>query len=280
MKITNKFNLPHILVAAMENDPYTRGESDISVTQLIDGSLVRQLRVENPDREVDVSDMIWAFFGQAVHSMLERIPEIEGVIKEERLFLEVGGKTVSGQFDVIYEKQGKRTLADYKVTSVWPVIYGKKEWEYQLNVLRYLWEKQGGAPIDRLEIIAFLRDWQKSKVGENYPEIPLCAIEIPLWEIEVTERYIKTRLERHFLDDPYCSDSETWKKEDVWAMKKKGRKSAVKLFHVEQEANDALEKFGTNDNWIEHRKGRFTRCEDYCDVQQWCKQFSKFVEQR
>jgi len=276
MKITNKYDLPHILVAAMENDPYTRGDADISVTQLIDSPRVRELRKEHPDRESDVSDMVWAFFGQSVHAMLERIPESEGVIREQRISIELDKKILSGQFDLIYGS----TMADYKVTSVWSVIYGKPEWDFQLNTLRYIWEKQGGHPIDRLQIIAFLRDWQKSKAGDNYPVAPICAIEIPLWDMGKTERYIKIRLKRHFKGDPYCSDRETWKKDDTWALKKKGRKTAVKLFHEEQEANDALEKFGTSDNWIEHRKGRFTRCEDYCDVQQWCEQFSKNLEQR
>ena len=276
MKITNKYDLPEILVAAMENDPYTRGDADISVTQLIDSPRVRELRKEHPDRESDVSDMVWAFFGQSVHAMLERIPETEGVIREQRISIELDKKILSGQFDLIYGS----TMADYKVTSVWSVIYGKLEWDFQLNTLRYIWEKQGGHPIDRLQIIAFLRDWQKSKAGDNYPVAPICAIDIDLWDMEKTERYIAARMNRHFSDELYCSDRETWKKDDTWAMKKKGRKTAVKVFHAEEEANDALEKFGTSDNWIEHRKGRFTRCEDYCDVQQWCDQFSKSVEQR
>ena len=276
MKITNKYDLPEILVAAMENDPYTRGDADISVTQLIDSPRVRELRKEHPDRESDVSDMVWAFFGQSVHAMLERIPETEGVIREQRVSIELDKKILSGQFDLIYGS----TMADYKVTSVWSVIYGKPEWDFQLNTLRYIWEKQGGHPIDRLQIIAFLRDWQKSKAGDNYPVAPICAIDIDLWDMEKAERYIAARMNRHFSDELYCSDRETWKKDDTWAMKKKGRKTAVKVFHAEEEANDALEKFGTSDNWIEHRKGRFTRCEDYCDVQQWCDQFSKSVEQR
>ena len=284
MKITNKYDLPHILVAAMENDPYTRGDADISVTQLIDGSRVRTLREEHPDRESDVSDMVWAFFGQSVHAMLERIPESEGVLKEQRVSTKVGNKVLSGAIDLIYTKKSpvitQRVLADYKVTSVWSVIYGKPEWDRQLNVYRWLWEKEGGSPIDSLQIITFLRDWQKSKAGDNYPVAPICTVEIPMWDMDKTEQYVRNRMKRHFSDDPYCSDSETWKKDDTWAMKKKGRKTAVKVFHDEQEANDALEKFGTSDNWIEHRKGRFTRCEDYCDVQQWCEQFSKNLEQR
>ena len=198
MKLTNKHNLPELLVAAIGNDPYTKGKADISVTQLIDSPQIRFLREKHPDRESDVSDMIWAFFGQSVHAMLERIPETEGVIREQRLSTEIDGKVLSGQVDLVYTKKipvvTQRVLADYKVTSVWSVIYGKPEWETQLNVYRWMWERENGSPIDQLQIITFLRDWQKSKAGDNYPVAPLCAIDIPMWEMEQAEKYVSNRI--------------------------------------------------------------------------------------
>ena len=284
MNLTNKHNLPEVLVAAIKNDSYTKGDADISVTQLIDSPQIRFLREKHPDRENDVSDMIYAFFGQSVHAMLERIPDLEGVTKEQRLSTEIDGKVLSGQVDLVYTKKipvvTKRILADYKVTSVWSVIYGKPEWETQLNVYRYMWEKENGSPIDQLQIITFLRDWQKSKAGDNYPAAPLCTIDIPMWEIEQAERYVRNRLKRHFSDFPSCTDQERWKKDDVWALMKKGRKSAVKLFNSNQEAQDAFASFGKPDNYVQHRPGRYTRCDDYCDVSEWCDQFSRDMEKR
>lgn len=283
MKLTNKHNLPEVLVSAIENDPYTKGDADISVTQLIDSSQVRFLRQKHPDREADVSDMVWAFFGQSVHAMLERIPESEGMLREQRVSTKIDDKVLSGAIDLIYTKKipvvTQRVLADYKVTSVWSVIYGKPEWNRQLNVYRWLWEKEGGSPIDSLQIITFLRDWQKSKAGDNYPVAPICTVDIPMWDMDKTEQYVRNRLKRHFSDFPSCTDQEMWKKEDTWALMKKGRKSAVKLFKSEKEIQDAYNQYGGPDNFIQHRKGRFTRCEDYCDVSQWCKQFSNHMEQ-
>jgi len=81
---------------------------------------------------------------------------------EERLFAEVAGWTVSGQFDrMLLFPDG--TLQDYKFTSVWAVPDGcKPEWERQLNALRYL-AACNGYRIARLQIVAILRDWSKGK---------------------------------------------------------------------------------------------------------------------
>jgi hypothetical protein len=69
--LTNRLGLPQAIVDAVTNDPYTKGESDISVTQLIQPPYQRKLRVENEVVE-DVSDRIWSLVGQVGHSILER----------------------------------------------------------------------------------------------------------------------------------------------------------------------------------------------------------------
>ena len=49
MKITNKFNLPDFVVEVLTNSDYTRGESHISVTQLIDSPRIRILQRMHDD---------------------------------------------------------------------------------------------------------------------------------------------------------------------------------------------------------------------------------------
>ena len=55
--ITNKHGLPDALVRAVQNDPYSAGQSDISVTALIDAPQRRVLKRKH-DKEitVDVSE--------------------------------------------------------------------------------------------------------------------------------------------------------------------------------------------------------------------------------
>lgn len=68
--LTNKFNLPQVLVNAVSVDKHITA-GDISVTGLIDAPQIRYLKKHN-DYEEDVMDMIWALMGTAVHHVLER----------------------------------------------------------------------------------------------------------------------------------------------------------------------------------------------------------------
>jgi hypothetical protein len=49
MKITNRFNLPEVFENFVRADKYTRGKSDISVTQLIDSPSIRIKRQQFED---------------------------------------------------------------------------------------------------------------------------------------------------------------------------------------------------------------------------------------
>lgn len=72
MKITNKHNYPQTLVDAVSFDSH-RTEGDISVTTLIGAPQVRYLRKKHGlEMTADVSEMMWALFGTAVHAILER----------------------------------------------------------------------------------------------------------------------------------------------------------------------------------------------------------------
>lgn len=68
--LTNKFGLPDTIVRACKLDTH-RVSGDISVTQLIDGPQVRILKRLN-DYKTDVSDMLYAMMGTALHHILER----------------------------------------------------------------------------------------------------------------------------------------------------------------------------------------------------------------
>ena len=67
---TNNHNLPESYVRAVTIDKH-RVNGDISVTQLIDAPQIRVLKQKH-DETIDVSTMLWALFGTAIHSVLER----------------------------------------------------------------------------------------------------------------------------------------------------------------------------------------------------------------
>lgn len=282
--LTNKLNLPRSIVAAVTNDPYTKGKSDISVTTLIQPPYLRQLRESGVELVEDVSDRIWSLLGQSVHTVLERAyPEgSTDAIVEQRMYAHVNGWVVSGQMDVI---EGG-ILNDFKVTSVWSAK-GKKEWEEQLNLLAYLANEEYKASGDEryivkgLQIIAIFRDWVQSKAefdSGDYPKAQVGVIQIPLWTPERQAEFMLERVRLHQMETPPpCTDEERWKTEDVYALKKDGRKSAVKLYSDLTEAENAMTAAGKG-HFVEFRKGEYRRCASYCNVAHACPQLKSEVE--
>ena len=55
------------------------------------------------------------------------------VYKEQRINKKVNGWTLSGAIDQYEIEDDGIVITDYKVTSVWSVIFDKQEWIDQLN---------------------------------------------------------------------------------------------------------------------------------------------------
>ena len=69
MKITNKFNIPQTFVNVVKRPQYTKGDVNLSVTELLNSPRIVQLRTKHADElETDVSEMVWSLFGTAVHN--------------------------------------------------------------------------------------------------------------------------------------------------------------------------------------------------------------------
>lgn len=280
MQITNHADLPEAIVRAVRNDPYNSGACDISVTQLIGPPQIRVLTREHADELTeDASDRIWSLVGQIGHGILERA-EISA-IAERRLFAEIAGWRISGQFDrLTFHDDG--TLSDYKFTSVWAVANGlKPEWEAQLNILRWLAAVNGYPIIRRLLLIAILRDWSRGKArqGHPYPPHQVKILPVPLWDLDTTREHVKARIALHKLADecaahgdplPRCTDAERWTQPTVFAVRKPGRQRAVHLFNTEDAA--LLHSAKVPGGYVEHRHGESLRCADYCAVADYCAQ--------
>ena len=270
-KITNLHNLPAAIVAAVQNDPYVGG-GDISTTKLIDSPQIRVLGGKHKDEiTVDVSEMVFALMGQALHTVLERAGlKEEGMVVEERLYAEVNGWQVSGQVDRMHVSAGK--LSDFKHTTVYKQ-HGNDSWTRQLNVLRFLAHKNG-YEINQLEVVAVFRDWRKRDAQRNpdYPQAPIMAIPVPLWSLEEAEEYITERVYLHQAasrgEEVPCTDEDRWFGGNKYALTKHGAKRATR---VSDNAADFDGADLTEYN-VEERRGEYKRCEHYCDVRSFCKQ--------
>lgn len=294
MDITNNFGLPQPFLDFARNDKYSKGKADISVTTLIDSPRVNQMRKHYAsNRQADVTDMVWPLFGTAVHHILESSKE-KDVLLEERLFIDIDGWTLSGAIDHQKMEGSSVQITDYKVTSVWSVIHGKVEWERQLNMYALLVQRAKGLKVSKLTICAILRDWNRrdAQYKSNYPQAPVAMVEIPLWSDQRRIEYAKHRVESHQqaelrydleedLEEKFvrCSPSDQWKRDDSWAVKKKGLKRAMRVFENEPDA-DAFAAGQSVPVEIEHRAGELVRCKgNYCGVAEFCSQYKKEISE-
>ncbi len=280
MRITNRLGLPSSIVAAVSRDTYSRGDAHISVTTLVGPARKRMLEIVHGDQLTeDVSDRIFALFGQAVHTVLER-SDPDGQT-EERLFIERHGWRISGQYDrVLVEGE---VCQDYKVSSTYAVKDGAKpEWVAQLNLLKLLLANDGQI-ITKLQAVVILRDWQKSKAQHtsDYPQAPVIVIDVPLWPAEQTEQYIVDRLRAHANAQhvlPLCSPEERWERPSKFAVIKDGNKRATSLHDTRQSAEIARDelmgeaKKGTA-YFVDERPAEQIRCKDYCVCAPVCEQW-------
>lgn len=285
MKLTNNLGLPEAIVRAVSNDDYDRGKSDFTVTELISPPQLVALRRLHSDEIIeDVSDRIWILLGKSIHAILESAGDNE--LKEERLYTTINGVCVGGQFDRLALRHShygaKLVLSDYKLTSAWSVIGKvKADWVNQLNLLAHLVREEGLA-VGHLEIVAILRDWSRSSAqkSDDYPERNVVVVPVPLWGNEKCEAYLQERVSLHVTARegvyPECTPEERWERPSVWAIKKAGRKSAIKggLHDTQESAEKHLAELGAGHS-IEYRQGRSVRCSDgHCPVKNWCKQYA------
>lgn len=291
MKITNKHKLPEVVFNALTFSDYTRGDSLLSATQLIDSPRVSQLQRQHDDEiEQDAVDFLWSRFGTSVHQMFEAAVQGADCISEERLFAEVNGWKISGAIDLQHTTPEGIIVSDYKVTSVWSVMNDKQEWHKQLNLYAWLVRQAKQLPVKQLRIIAILRDWvrRKAEQGGNYPDSPIQMITIPLWSESDQDAYVEERVELHQSADfeyttggelPLCDAHERWEKPTVYAVHKKGRVRAIKIHQQEDEASDHAKSLGTG-HYVDTRLGESTRCaQNWCRVSQWCSQFKESIEE-
>lgn len=278
MRITNRAGLPQAIVSAVSGDHHRSG--DYSATESIKPPKEVWLKRRHFDNiEVDASDRIWALFGKAIHYVLEKGMD-KNALQEEYLSAKILGKSLTGTPDHFIDG----IITDYKLTTVWSIIYKSsyKSWEQQLNIYAFLLGLNG-YEVNKLQVIALLRDWQKNKaMSHDYPDDKIQIINFDLWPKTKQRDFIEERIKLHESykktpDDeiPECSPEDRWQTADVFAVMKEGRKSAIKLFADIDEAKVLAD---TDDKYyIDERRGTNKKCIDYCECNQFCNFFKNTV---
>lgn len=289
----NEQGLPAWLVEVVEQtrDQYDPGEkTDYSITSLIQPPMVYQLQREHKP-EVDVSDALQAWLGTACHDKLEeKLKENPRYMVEERLYCnfhipEAPGEqkdfVVSAQLD-LYDKETKQVW-DHKFSKLFSFTGdGKFDHEAQVAFQAYALRKHG-YEVESVQIGGFALDWGKTKTAfqKDYPQSLFCHTPYPMWADEDVESWVKNQiLEKEFAkigQIRVCSKEERWAKPDLWKVKRKGRKSALRNLNSEEEAQEYIDNLPnpTGKEYIEKVEGEDTRCLWFCDVREHCSYYQE-----
>lgn len=277
MKLTNKRRLPEVVVRAVANDSYTKGEADISVTELLTPPQLRKLKLEHYDElEEDVSDRIASLRGQAFHVILERAAAGDpDMMIEKTVYSKYGGWKIKGQIDHVLLSSGE--LFDFKETTARKVRGGvlPREWEQQTNIYRRMLHREKGIQIGAIAVFAFLKDWSKreSKQSQDYPQAGVVRLEVPMWTDEQVDAFIEERVRLHQMAEPIaCTEEDVWAKPDKWAVMKRGNIKAIRVYNNPVDAE--LHAGQSSAFYVEHRPGEAIRCQEWCPVSHLCPQWA------
>ena len=276
MITTNKMNMPAAFVNFVSNTRHN-APGTLSATTLLQGDKQIVLFDRHFDElEQDAADLVWATFGTAFHSVMEK--QNDDAFKEEGFEVQIDKWKVTGRVDR-YDLENE-VLEDWKTASVWKVIYGDfKDWKAQ--GLTYAWlMKQNGLNVKKCRFVALLKDHSKTdaKRKPDYPQKPVFIYEFDVTDadLEATEERIRAKIksitEAYKLGDddiPPCSEEERWATATKYAVMKEGRKSALRVFDDYASADNFVLDMPEH-CFIEARPGESKKCADYCPCAEFC----------
>ena len=282
MKVTNNLHLPEAFVNAVSVERHNKA-GQYSATTLNKGVKEIILQERHWDQfTTDAADNVWAVFGTAVHAILEK--NGDGNFHEEKFDIGVSNSRVTGVVDSYDMERG--IINDWKTASVYKIMKGDfADWRKQ--GLTYAWLlKQNGLDVRRCRFIALLKDHSKSKAkfDATYPQSPVFVYEFEVTpeELEqtgerITQKVIAIEAAEKMGDDDIapCSAEERWADPEKYAVMKNGRKTAVRVFDTQADADACAGELG-NSHYVEHRPAISRKCGDYC----LCKDFCNFYQQQ
>jgi len=307
MKLTNKAGLHPLahraVVAQARAHPSMKQEPRFaSVTELNSPACQVALKRRYWDQlEEESEKRIWALFGSALHKVLEPGRAGERGLRERRLALKVGEHVITVGLDS-YEVEEK-WLADFKLTSVWSIVFGDrvKEWEAQTNIYAEML-RCAGFPVEKITVEVFLKDWSRRELETDrkaaiqykrpctYPDKDWKSIPLRIWPTDEVLEFVKERIYK--LESALgagipaeCSKDERWEKETTWAVFKGKNKRATKVFKEESKKETRADaevwiakQKKPDDYHIEDRSGKRVRCEQYCIAAQVCPHWKAHLE--
>jgi len=288
MQVTNRLNLPEPLVKAVTRPLREHVARRIGITELLQPPQLRALKIKHEaELTEDASDRIWALLGTLLHGVLERNAQgLKDYVAEEKLTMEILGWTVVGKYDLSNLVLDGEILTDWKLTSIYQFKDKevKPEWTKQLNCYAELL-RRNNYNVKQVQVVAIGRDWSRAKSlrESDYPQEQVKVVPIELWDSTRATEFLEQRIRLHEQAEesgvwPDCNDEDMWARPSEWALMRKGRKKAVKLFITKETAEKWLDGIlgGDKSHFIVEREGQRIRCQGYCPVSAFCSQYQNY----
>ena len=321
-KYTNKANVSLPLAVWLMHDDYDYDSRTnvISATSLLKPTRALVLKYQNAglDKSVDITDLVSARMGSAIHTIAEKAwlhtPNIKNALAalgtsnltgqfivnpsddvlkdmqessipvyvEQRHETTVGDYIISGKYDLVLDG----TLSDYKSTSVWTYIYDSNAMKYTQQGSIYKWLAPDRITDNKVSIQFIFTDWSAANAARDskYPQSRVLTRDYPLWSTDQTENYIKDKLQdvTSLLDKPQ-EQLPQCTSEELW-------ESATKYKYFKNpDAQRATKNFDTLDEanirlateglgTIKTVPGEAKACR-YCEVVEVCDQAQSLINQ-
>lgn len=281
MKISNKLHLPQAFIDAVSLERHNKS-GQYSATTLNKGVKEIILQERHWDEFTqDAADNVWAVFGTAVHSILEKYND--GNLHEQKFEVSLSKSVITGTVDSYDMANG--IINDWKTASVWKVQFQDFE-DWRNQGLTYAWLlRQNDLDVRLCRFIALLKDHSKTKakLDATYPQSPVFVYEFEITpeDLDQTGKRILEKVKaleeaQKIADDDIepCTAKERWCDGDKWAVMKNGRKSAIRVFDSEADADACAGELG-NSHYVEYRPAVSKKCADYCLCKDFCNFYKK-----
>lgn len=204
------------------------------------------------------------------------------IYTEKRLEREIGGYTVSGEADFIFN----RVIQDLKTTSVFAFKFADdKKHTMQMSIYKWIFEGHGIKLDDVGQINYLFTDWSKIQADRDpkYPPNSTLAVEVPLNDTKTVEDFLshKIAMVEEFTDMPEesmpdCTPEEVWQRESKWAYYQSGdtTKRATKVGTYAECVAKKTEKGDIG--IVVERPGQVTFC-NFCAGASLCKQKDTYI---
>lgn len=263
---------------------------DYSVTTLLNPPRYVHLnKRHSADKTLNYKSMFASFIGTGVHAYVEKcLQESPESYELERTVMDkVEDRIITGTFDILSED---KQIYDIKTCKVWKLAFdpGMVEWHEQQNIYAYLLHRRG-VEVKGLNIIAIYLDWIEAQTerDSSYPQEPAVLYKLDLWPFEKTEAFIRERIQlmkkyesASDSELPECTPEERFEKPMKFAcMKSADAKRAARVYETFDAAAEymrATKGFGPASH-IEVRYQKRTRCERYCEVNEYCDVHQRYI---